>query len=234
VPETGRKRRPLKVARRRARAGAAWLAPVIALVLRSLAATWRVRVEGEDPFAEGRLEGGLGALWHRGVVVAAALYRDTGICVPVSRSADGDLIVGVMKRLGLGESPRGSSRSGAVSVLRNLVRLVTAGRVVAVLTDGPLGPARVSKPGVLQVARLAGVPIVPVGLSARPCVRIRSWDRMLVPLPFARVLCRYGEPLAVPSGAEGERLEAVRRALDARLDALTADADRALGLVPDI
>lgn len=203
-------------------------------MLRAFAATWRVRVEGEDPLAEGSLQGGLGALWHRGVLVAAGCYRDTGVCVPVSRSADGDLVVAVMKRLGLGEPPRGSSRSGAVSVLRSLVRHVREGEVVAILTDGPVGPARVSKPGVVQVARLAGVPIVPVGLAARPCARIRSWDQMLVPLPFARVLCRYGEPLIVPSDAKGEALEVLRRNLDVRLDAVTADADRALGLVPEV
>ena len=233
MPERGRKRRPLKLVRRCARAGSALLAPIVACALRGLAATWRVRVEGEDPFAAGASGGVLAALWHRGVLVAVAFYRDSGICVPVSRSADGELIVAVLKRLGLGEPPRGSSRSGAVPVLRNLIRLVRAGRDVAIVTDGPLGPARVSKPGVVQVARLARAPIVPVALSARPCVRIRSWDRMLVPLPFARVLCRYGEPIEVPPDAKGERLEALRRALDARLDALTAATDRALGLAPD-
>ena len=175
----------------------------------------------------------LGALWHRGVLIAAACYRDSGVCVPVSRSGDGEMIVAVARRLGLGEPPRGSSRSGAVPVLRSLVRLVRGGRVVAVLTDGPLGPARVSKPGVLQVARLAEVPIVPLALSARPCLRIPSWDGMLVPLPFARVVCQYGEPLAVSCDARGEHMESCRRALDTRLEALTARADRAVGLVPD-
>jgi hypothetical protein len=233
VSKTSRKRRPLKAARRRVRAGALLLVPLVAGVMRILAATWRVRVEGEDPLAPGPPHGRLGALWHGSVLVAVGVYRDSGVCVPVSRSADGDLIVAVIERLGLGEPPRGSSRSGAVSVLRRMVRLVREGRVVAVLTDGPLGPARVSKRGIVQVARLAQVPIVPVALSARPCVRIGSWDRMLLPLPFARVLCRYGDPIQVPPDAKGERLEALRRALDVRLELLTSATERALGRAPD-
>ena len=224
----GRTSRSRRIARRCVRAGAAWLAPLLAYLLRGLAWTWRVDTRGPDPFAGGRQAGALGALWHQGVLIAAACYRDSGVCVPVSRSGDGDMIVAVARHLGLGEAPRGSSRSGAVPVLRSLVRLVRSGRVVAILTDGPLGPARVSKPGVVQVASLAEVPIVPLALAARPRLRVPSWDGMLVPLPFARVVCQYGEPLAVPPGARGTRLEACRRGLDEQLEALTACADRAV------
>jgi lysophospholipid acyltransferase (LPLAT)-like uncharacterized protein len=203
------------------------LAPVAATLLRGLAATWRVRSEGPDPLAAPKPTG-LAALWHRNVLVAAGAYRDTGIVVPVSRSQDGDLIVAVIRHLGLGTPPRGSSKRGAVPLLRSLVRLVRERAAVAILTDGPVGPARVSKPGVIQVARLSGEAIIPVAISARPCLRFGSWDRMLLPLPFARVVCRYGPSLLVERGAKGERIEALRRELDARLGAMTDALDAQL------
>jgi lysophospholipid acyltransferase (LPLAT)-like uncharacterized protein len=220
------------LARRRARrlalAAQRLAAPVVALLLRALACSWRVRLEGPDPFAEGHR---LGAFWHRNLLIAAGVFRDSGIHVPVSRSGDGDLIVAVMRRLGLPDPPRGSSKRGGVPLLRAMVRLLGEGRLVAVVCDGPTGPARVSKPGVVQAACLARAPIVPVALSARPCVRFASWDRLLLPLPFARVVCRFGEPLAIEAGAPPERVEAVRADLDRALDRMTDALDAQLGVV---
>jgi len=201
---------------------AGWLAPLVAGLWRAVAATWRVRIEGDDPLRTQPPSARLGALWHHNLIAAAGVYRDSGIHVPVSRSQDGDIAVAVMQHLGLGEPPRGSSAQGAVSLLRGLVRLVRAGQLVAVLPDGPVGPARVCKPGVIEVARQSGEPIVPVAIGARPSLRLPSWDRPLLPLPFARVVCRYGEPLRVPTELDGGRREELRAELDRRLEALGA------------
>jgi lysophospholipid acyltransferase (LPLAT)-like uncharacterized protein len=141
-------------------------------------------------------------------------------------------VVALMRHLGLGRPPRGSSRRGGVSLLRELVRVVRDGGLVAIMPDGPVGPARVAKSGVIEVARLTGEPIVPVALSARPCLRFRSWDRMLLPPPFARVVCRYGEPLPVAPRARGPEREVLRAALDAQLDAMTDALDGELGMAP--
>jgi lysophospholipid acyltransferase (LPLAT)-like uncharacterized protein len=214
------------------RAAAALLAPLAAALLRALARTWRVRIEGPDPLATDPPSRHLGALWHRNVLVAAGVYRDSGAHVPVSRSADGDAVVALMRHLGLGQPPRGSSRRGGVSLLRSLVRVVREGGLVAVMPDGPVGPPRVAKPGVIEVARLTGEPIVPVAMSARPCLRFRSWDRMLLPPPFARVVCHYGEPFEVRAETGRDERDALCAALAAQLDAMTDALDRKLGVEP--
>jgi lysophospholipid acyltransferase (LPLAT)-like uncharacterized protein len=205
-----------------------WLAPLIALALRMLAATWRVRFVGPEPWSAP--DARLGAIWHRGLIAAAGVFRGRPLHVTVSRSRDGDLAVAVIRALGFAEPPRGSSRRGAVGLLRAVARVVEEGGQVVVPVDGPVGPARRAKPGVLQVARRNGVPIYTAGLSAHPCIRFRSWDRMLLPLPFARVVCHYGEPLRVPSDVTTEELDSFRGELDSRLDALTAAADAETGL----
>ena len=204
------------------------LVPLLALLLRGLASTWRIEFEGKDPWDEP--DARLGALWHRNLIIAAGVFVGRPVHVTVSRSRDGDLAVAVMQQLGFAEPPRGSSRRGGVGLLREIVRAAKGGGQVVIPVDGPVGPARRAKPGVLQAARLSHFPVYPVGLSARRSLRFRSWDRMLLPLPFARIRCCYGEPLPVPETARSEEIERLRVELDRRLEALTDAADAAVGL----
>jgi lysophospholipid acyltransferase (LPLAT)-like uncharacterized protein len=89
------------------------------------------------------------------------------------------------------------------------------------------------KPGVVAVARLTGLPIVPVAFSARPARRLRSWDRTLVPLPFSRGLFVLGQPLTVPRRADEAEQERLRARLEADVDRVTDLADARVGLPPE-
>jgi hypothetical protein len=202
------------------------LAPLVAFVLRALGATWRIETLGEDPFARtppGRL---LAALWHEDILVTAVVFRDRGGRTPVSRSRDGEHIAAVLRHLGFRDALRGSSSRGASAALRGVVRAVEDGEPVALMVDGPRGPARVAKIGVVAAARLSGEPLRPVALVARPCIRFGSWDRMQLPLPFARVVVGFGEPIRVERGASDEEQEAVCRELDRKLGELRESATR--------
>jgi lysophospholipid acyltransferase (LPLAT)-like uncharacterized protein len=68
-----------------------------------------------------------------------------------------------------------------------------------------------------------------VGFSARPASRLRSWDRTLLPRPFARGVFVYGSPLAVARRADAGAQEEARRALEAELDRVTDRADTLAG-----
>ena len=97
---------------------------------------------------------------------------------------------------------------------------------MAFTPDGPRGPRHVVQPGVIQAARLARIPIIPVAFGASRSRRLRSWDRFLVPLPLARGLFVYGDPIEVPRDADEAALEAARAALEAALDGATVRAER--------
>jgi len=211
---------------RRYRAWIAFVGFAGALFIRALGSTWRITSEGADPFTERGTV--VGAVWHQGLLVAAYRFRGRGVAVPVSQSRDGELIDSVLRRLGFAPSPRGSSSRGGSALLRSLIRLTRQGTVVAVLPDGPRGPARQAKPGVVALTAATGAELIPVGIAARPAFRFGSWDRALLPLPFARVHCRYGAPLRVPK--KSDDLEAHCRALEAALDRETGIAERALGV----
>jgi hypothetical protein len=201
-----------------------WLA---ALSLRLLGRTWRLEIEGENPLLAGG--SAVGAIWHRDMLIAAYAFRDLGYSVPVSRSRDGDTITRLLLRLGYAPPPRGSSSAGGASALRGLVRLVRDGTPVSLPVDGPRGPERRSKIGVVSRSRLTGVPITPYAFSARPCLRFASWDRTVLPLPFARVTGRFGEPLFVPRDTTPEGEERIARDLDRTLDALADGLDARMG-----
>jgi lysophospholipid acyltransferase (LPLAT)-like uncharacterized protein len=199
-----------------------------ALLLRVLGATWRVRTIGAEPL--GRGDPVILATWHRGLLIAAYCWRNRGIAVPISQSRDGDLASSVIRHLGFAPGPRGSSSRGTTSLLRKLIRQVRSGQPVGILPDGPRGPAGTAKPGVIGLARAGGARVVPIGISASPSKRFRSWDRAMLPLPFARVTCSYGEPIRVPKNSNGEALEELRRELEATLDRMNLQLDRELGV----
>jgi lysophospholipid acyltransferase (LPLAT)-like uncharacterized protein len=188
--------------------------------LRAIASTWRVERSGVDPMPAAPDAPLVMAIWHAGMLPAAACWRDRRIAVAVSLSRDGDWIDSVLVRLGFAASPRGSSSRGATALLRELIRRTRAGEPIAILLDGPRGPAGVAKPGAVALARATGARLVPVGIAAAPAWRFGSWDRSLLPRPFARVRIAFGAPLHVPRDAEDAALEALRTALEAEVHRL--------------
>lgn len=208
----------------------ALVSSVLAWLLRLLCLTWRVRYEGSDPFVSDAPF--VAALWHRNLLIAAPTFRRRRVAVPVSLSRDGDLTAAVLTKLGFEPPPRGSSSRGGAPVLRAMIRVLQDGVVVGVLSDGPKGPARRAKAGALAVARATGRPVLPVGMSARPCLRFRSWDRTLLPLPFARVIVAYGDAFSVPKSTHKKDLEVLRSRLEQQLERLTDQLDARLRLLP--
>jgi len=190
---------------------------VVVAALRLLAASWRVRIEG----AAEPMPVSIGAVWHENWLPGVWCFRNRGIAACVSRSRDGDRVDQVLQRLGYADSVRGSSSGGGTAALRRMVQTLARGVSVVLLTDGPRGPARRSHVGAVALARLSGVPITPVAFAVRPRLRARSWDRSVLPLPFARIVCHLGAPIAVPANADPDQEERIRIELDlalARLD----------------
>ncbi|MEK7767784.1 MAG: DUF374 domain-containing protein, partial [bacterium] len=120
---------------------------------------------------------------------------------------------------------RGSTTRGGAEAGGELVRYLRGGGSLVWMPDGPKGPRHRASEGVLVLAQRAGVRIVPAACAVAPRMRIRSWDRMQVPAPFARMIAVGGEPLDVPEGATREEREALRAELERRLEALTARAE---------
>jgi hypothetical protein len=208
----------------------AWL--IYVLAFRLLGSTLRVRWSGGERFHQvvRSRRPTLIVAWHHQLVLVSflvwklAVRRGLPVSVLISRSRDGALGTEVGGLLGA-QVVRGSTSRGGGPALRQLVRALASGRSVLVIPDGPRGPAGECKPGVVALAELAAAPVLPLGLGADRFWRLRSWDRMLVPKPFARVRVEVGDERRLARLGDDER-ERVRRQLEVELDRLTALAAR--------
>jgi lysophospholipid acyltransferase (LPLAT)-like uncharacterized protein len=178
----------------------------VALLLRLLVATWRVRVVGEVELLEGD-EPAIFAFWHTNLVPCGIALRrrrlleGRPVAALMSRSADGELLARAGSSFGFA-AVRGSTSRGALAGIRGLYRALVRERSSVVITpDGPRGPAGEVKPGVAELARLTGAPIVPMAASAGSAWVASSWDRMLVPKPFAGITVICGAPLRIDRAA---------------------------------
>ncbi|TAN63554.1 MAG: DUF374 domain-containing protein [Magnetospirillum sp.] len=149
-----------------------------------------------------------------------------------SQHRDGQLIARTVAHLGI-DSIAGSTSRGAASAVRAIIKKIKEGGCVGITPDGPRGPRMRSSDGVINIARLSGVPILPVTYSAAPGSFLSTWDRFLVPQPFGKgILFIWGEPIEVPRDADAEQVAQLNLLLEERLNAITAKADRCLGLLP--
>ncbi len=183
---------------------------VAAPLLRLLASTWRVEWRGVSLTRPVGSPARLFAFWHGGLLPIAWAIRGRGIVAMVSEHRDGELIARILRRWGFA-LVRGSSTRGGGKVLLGMIRALADGQDGAITPDGPRGPVEVPHIGAVRAAQRAGVAIVPVRVVASRAWRARSWDRFLVPKPFARVVITADAPWIPGDGDEGALVEELRR-----------------------
>ncbi len=200
-----------------------WAARIGPVLVRTLARTWRVVAINQHGFQERRRAGQpvIFAFWHAKMLPLLWQHRDEGVAVLVSQHADGEIIARISEALGY-RTVRGSTSRGGARALVEITRLLEQGIDVAFTPDGPRGPAHTIAPGVVYVAQRARMPIIPIAVSASRAWRLKTWDRFVIPKPFARVTIRYGDPHMVPSAEQGNTLEAETERLASTFAALAA------------
>lgn len=210
-------------ASRRKRIEAAAISMVGYRAIAALGATLRWRTEGFEHFDAIRAAGHqpIMAFWHGRILPATYYFRNRGIVVITSSNFDGEWIAGIIERFGFGTS-RGSTSRGGARALLQMSRDLEAGRPAGFTVDGPRGPARVSQPGAVWLAKASGHPVLPFHLEAERHWTLGSWDRTQVPKPFSTVAVSVGQPFYVPREADEAALEQYRQQLDQALFACEA------------
>ena len=200
--------------------------PVLRIALRLLQATLRIDWVNVDPLRArwARGERAIVSFWHNRLLLLPVLAAGQPICIMVSQHRDGEIATQLLGAWGV-TTVRGSASRGAVGGFLRLVEAFRRGHNLAVLPDGPRGPRYVAKPGVVHLAKAVGSPIFPVAYAASRAAHLHSWDRLIVPLPFARVVVEIGEPIEVPEHATSEQLDDCRAELERRLAALTQSVE---------
>ena len=170
------------------------------------------------------------AIWHNRLAIAMLMYGDYArrrrqayqLAALVSASKDGGVVARVLEHFGA-EPVRGSSSRRGPQALLELTTWAERGYDLAITPDGPRGPRYVVQDGAVALAQLTGQPVVPCSMHIGWKISMRSWDRFQIPLPFARVVLKFGEPVLVPRDISESSRETLRSELEKRLKALTVD-----------
>ncbi len=193
-------------------------------LLAFLRLTTRVELHGHcgltDSWRKG--EPTIFAFWHGRASMMTMFYKGSSGVIMNSNHRDGQIVSVALRRFGL-RTIGGSSSRGAVGGMRGLFRAFSQGNDVALVPDGPRGPAGVAKPGAVELALRNRALLYPVAASATRAIRFRGWDRMMLPTPGARVIVVVGEPI-VPPQVEKGAFKAARESLSAELEARLAEA----------
>jgi hypothetical protein len=190
--------------------------------VRLLGRTWRLRVTHDDAVRAARSTNTpiVFSLWHGQMLPLLYAHRDEGVTVLISEHSDGEIIARIATDFGF-RTVRGSTSRGAARALLGLARVLEEGGELAITPDGPRGPAKSIAPGVGVVARRAGVPVVAAAASASKAWRLKSWDKFMIPRPFATVHVAYSDAvhLTTADAASDERLRAAMELAEQRANA---------------
>ncbi|GAT33186.1 hypothetical protein TSACC_21596 [Terrimicrobium sacchariphilum] len=196
------------------------LAGIAVAILRLLFCTIRLKVD-DDSIIKNDMSGKsiILCFWHNRILGITVSFlrrypkQRKGVTVLTSPSKDGEILAQIMAGFRMGAIRGSSSRRGS-QAMRELVRAVEQGIDIAVTPDGPRGPCYKLGPGVVFLAQTTGTRILPLHAKFSRCVRLKSWDRFIIPLPFSTISIKVGEPISVPSELTAEEFEKVRLDLE--------------------
>ncbi len=170
--------------------------PLAYVILRIIYLLNRIDVIGlEHPtkfWSEG--ENVILVFWHEELLLMVQGYRGPKANVLVSASKDGDLGARLMHLFGQ-DTVRGSSSKGGRAAFKEMLALSRNPVDLVIIPDGPRGPRRELKEGVIHLARITGRPVIPMTFACSRGRRFNSWDKCLLPYPFGRGVYAYGEPI---------------------------------------
>ena len=192
------------------------------IACRLLMMTWRIRVLEMDKrrkaVAQNPRCSFVLATWHENAIGGVLSHPGQGIAVLCSQSKDGEIVAYIASRIGL-KAVRGSSSRGGKEARDDMIDLLRSGTSAAVTIDGPRGPRRKAKAGIVDVARKSGAAILPITCIAQQYwVLNKTWDKTKIPKPFSKLLVHYGDPRFVPVDCEGEEFDQICHSTEQILD----------------
>ena len=206
-------------------------ARLIHLLVRSVAATLRYRwTDISGYFNDGPAGPAIYCVWHNRLALCLIEYygypkkhnQTPGMAAMVSASKDGGFLASILECFGV-QPVRGSSSRRGPQALLELTSWAERGYDLAITPDGPRGPRYVVQEGIMALAQVTGLPIIPASWHAPWKIQAKSWDRFQIPLPFSRCEMILGKAVRVPREASDAEREALRQQLEQTLKEISRD-----------
>ena len=209
--------------------------PVMRGLIRLLVSTYRIEgtsgAEYIEPFIDGEQKCAP-CYWHKHHVLGSTLVRSWvqrgfKACFLVSGSVDGDVPERIARAWGA-EVIRGSANQSGALALRDMQGMMKNGYSIVTTADGPRGPKYEFKMGAILMARIAGVPVIPIACAADRAWYLDRWDNFMIPKPFARIALAIGKPYPIRSDAPLDGLEPHRQHVQEAVMSLMRDCETVL------
>jgi lysophospholipid acyltransferase (LPLAT)-like uncharacterized protein len=203
----------------------AWsVVAICRMLFRTLRIQYLVGAPNTNPYANDGLEGFIYCVWHDAITYPMFAGRHVRTAALVSQNTDNSHISFGLKMLGI-QVVRGSSSRGGASAVRELLRL-PANTHLVLTPDGPRGPRREVKLGMVFLASHSGRGIVPTAFSATRFWKIPgNWTHLAIPKPFSRVFAISGEPIFIKPDATAGEMSAVLDRVQIEMNRLGQQAD---------
>ncbi len=174
----------------------------------------------------------IGCSWHGRLAMLSFAWRNSApIHILISAHRDGQIISKVIGHHGI-KTIAGSSSKGGKQALHTILKTLKAGHNIGITPDGPRGPRFQVNPGVIAIARMAKVDIIPLTFSTSRRKVLNSWDRLILPLPFGRGVFIWGQPITYQDLKQKDKATEITTDLQQRLNTLCAEADTLCGHTP--
>jgi lysophospholipid acyltransferase (LPLAT)-like uncharacterized protein len=209
--------------------------PLLRGLISLLSSTYRVeRIMGAEHIEPFIAEGKICApcYWHQHHILGSTLVRSWvkrgfKACFLVSASVDGDVPERIARTWGA-EVIRGSASQSGALALRDMQRMMKNGYSIVTTADGPRGPQHEFKIGAILMARIAGVPVIPVACAAENAWYLNRWDKFMVPKPFSRVVIAIGAPCEISPDIPLDKLEPQRLIVQQAVMSLMRESEQVL------
>ncbi len=192
-----------------------FIVPFIVIFFKILGKTFHFREKEkyqESPFNPLKNENYLYGFWHSQLIGFIYHYRNNKIASIASLHRDGEIAARAAEKFGI-KIVRGSSTRGGFKALLSLKKFIKSGFDVAITVDGPKGPAENVNEGILYLSKITGKKIIPVCFRCDKKIRLKSWDRLIIPLPFSRGYFIFGKSIYIPRNTSAKEMEQYKKLL---------------------
>jgi len=190
------------------------IAATVARLLRILRYTWRIQYENKS-FLDDLYDSDkhvLVCFWHGEYIPIFPLLEGYNATAISNSSLRGNIITEICKCFGY-QVAQIPDETEPGSLLK-LAKILSATRIAATPVDGPIGPYRKVKPGVMLIAARLNFEFLPVSVRSRRAIVLKNrWDQMEIPLPFTKVYLNFGKPVRLPSRMSSHDLKIEAEAL---------------------
>lgn len=200
--------------------------PLAVFIFKVIAATYRIKEINAEKMTprQGKEKQYIYAFRHSQLLEHIYFYRNTKMASLASLSRDGEIAAAVAEAFGI-TMIRGSTTRGGAAALMGLKSCAEQGYDIALTVDGPRGPLGTVNSGVIYLAKLTGLEIIPSCYACDRAIRLRTWDKFLIPMPFSKGYFNFGRPIKVQDSLQDDGVDAVKEQVKTALDAINAECE---------